>query len=146
MRASERRDAVRTTNRGSAGPGGDSDRNGASRSSGYRGRSVRSLPPDFPALAPENREEAVAALAAILLHAMEQYMAEGTGPGGADGHRARGADPLLTPKEVAALLQVPVATIYTWRYQSIGPPGVRLGKHLRFRRSEVEAWIESQKA
>jgi excisionase family DNA binding protein len=51
-------------------------------------------------------------------------------------------DPLLSPKQVAELLSVPVATIYQWRYRSEGPPGFKLGGHVRYRRSSVEAWLD----
>ncbi len=53
-------------------------------------------------------------------------------------------DRLLTVQELADYLAVPVATIYQWRYRSEGPHGFRVGSHLRYRWSEVEAWIESQ--
>ncbi len=49
---------------------------------------------------------------------------------------------LMTPSEVAELLQVPVRTIHNWRYRNTGPKGFRVGKHVRFKRSDVEAWIE----
>ena len=39
----------------------------------------------------------------------------------------------LTPVELAELLWLPLSTIYQWRYQRIGPPGFRVGKHLRTR-------------
>jgi excisionase family DNA binding protein len=52
-------------------------------------------------------------------------------------------DQLLTAQQLADYLGVPVATIYAWRYRHQGPPGFRVGKHLRFRRSDVEAWIEA---
>jgi excisionase family DNA binding protein len=51
-------------------------------------------------------------------------------------------DPLWTTADVAAFLNVPVQTIYDWRTQGYGPPGLRLGKHLRFRESEVFAWLD----
>lgn len=49
---------------------------------------------------------------------------------------------LMTSKEVAEFLQVPVSTIHQWRYRNTGPKGFRVGKHVRFKRSDVEAWIE----
>ena len=52
-------------------------------------------------------------------------------------------DQLLTVQQLADYLGVPVATIYAWRYRHQGPPGFRVGKHLRFRRSDLEAWIEA---
>lgn len=53
---------------------------------------------------------------------------------------------LLTIEDLSALLRVPVRTIYWWRQQRppIGPPAVKLGRHLRWRRETVLAWIESQ--
>jgi excisionase family DNA binding protein len=49
---------------------------------------------------------------------------------------------LLTVKELAHYLGVPVATLYRWRYQREGPAGFRVGRHVRYRRRDVEAWIE----
>jgi len=51
-------------------------------------------------------------------------------------------DPLLSPKQVADLLGVPVATLYQWRYRSEGPPGFKIGGHVRYRRSTVGAWLD----
>ena len=53
-------------------------------------------------------------------------------------------DRLLSVQDLADYLGVPVATIYTWRYHRKGPPGFRVGRHLRFRQSDVEAWISDQ--
>lgn len=50
-------------------------------------------------------------------------------------------DRLLTVQDLAAYLEVPVKTIYTWRHRNAGPRGFRVGKHLRFRWSEVERWL-----
>ncbi|MCH7586030.1 MAG: helix-turn-helix domain-containing protein, partial [Acidobacteria bacterium] len=36
------------------------------------------------------------------------------------------------------------ATIYTWRYLGTGPPGFRVGRHLRYRQSDLERWITKQ--
>ena len=54
------------------------------------------------------------------------------------------SDRLLTVEDLADYLDVPVATIYAWRYRRQGPPGFRIGKHLRFRWSDVERWIEDR--
>lgn len=53
-------------------------------------------------------------------------------------------DRLLTVKDLADYLGVPVATIYAWRYRGEGPPGFRVGRHIRFRRADIEQWIERQ--
>jgi excisionase family DNA binding protein len=51
---------------------------------------------------------------------------------------------LLTVQELADLLQVPLKTIYTWRYKGIGPPAVPVGKYLRFRTEDVAAWLDTR--
>jgi len=51
---------------------------------------------------------------------------------------------LLTVQDLADYLDVPVATIYAWRYHRQGPPGFRVGRHLRFRWSDVEQWISDR--
>ena len=53
-------------------------------------------------------------------------------------------DRLLTVQELANYLGVPVATIYAWRYRREGPPGFRVGRHVRFRRSDIEEWLNNQ--
>ncbi len=53
-------------------------------------------------------------------------------------------DRLLTVKELADYLGVPVATIYAWRCRGEGPPGFRVGKHVRYRWADVAEWIERQ--
>lgn len=54
------------------------------------------------------------------------------------------AEPLWRIADVATFLGVPVATLYQWRRLGSGPPAYRLGKHLRYRRLEVEAWLGEQ--
>jgi len=54
------------------------------------------------------------------------------------------SSPLITPEDLATELGVPRATISQWRWKGGGPRGVRVGKHLRFRREDVDAWIEQQ--
>jgi excisionase family DNA binding protein len=53
---------------------------------------------------------------------------------------------LLTVSELAELLQVLEKTIYSWRYRGEGPPGVVVGRHLRYRPQDVAAWLETQMA
>ena len=50
-------------------------------------------------------------------------------------------DRLLSVEELADYLEVPVKTIYTWRHRNTGPKGFRVGKHLRFRWRDVQAWV-----
>jgi excisionase family DNA binding protein len=51
---------------------------------------------------------------------------------------------LLTVEHLAEYLGVPVATLYAWRYRRQGPPGFRVGRHVRFRRSDIDDWIEDR--
>ena len=50
----------------------------------------------------------------------------------------------MSPAELAEYLAVPVRTIYAWRTTGSGPRGIRVGRHVRYRRSEVERWLTSQ--
>ena len=47
---------------------------------------------------------------------------------------------LMTAREVAALLEVPVSTVHEWGRNGT-LPRVKLGRHVRFIRSRVEAAI-----
>lgn len=51
---------------------------------------------------------------------------------------------LGSPKEVAAYLQVSEPTLTTWRYHRSGPTFLRVGKHVRYRWNDVEAWLDAQ--
>lgn len=53
---------------------------------------------------------------------------------------------LLTVRDLAALMQVPVATIYEWRKKGTGPRAYTVGKYIRFRPSDVERWLEQRDA
>jgi excisionase family DNA binding protein len=46
-------------------------------------------------------------------------------------------------EELAAELGIPVRTIYSWRTLGRGPRGYRIGRHVRFRRRDVEHWLET---
>ena len=50
-------------------------------------------------------------------------------------------EPALSVQELAAQLHVSAQTIYDLRSQGRGPVGFRVGRHLRFRTSEIEAWL-----
>lgn len=49
----------------------------------------------------------------------------------------------LTAEELAQLVRVPIATVYTWRYKGDGPPAARVGRHLRYRRDAVDEWLRT---
>ena len=51
---------------------------------------------------------------------------------------------LLHPKEFAELAGVPLATVYKWNHEGTGPIVIRVGRHVRYRPSDVDAWIENR--
>lgn len=54
-------------------------------------------------------------------------------------------EPLLNVAGLSkALGGVPPQTIYRWRTEGKGPRAIKVGRHLRFRRADVEAWLDSQ--
>lgn len=53
-------------------------------------------------------------------------------------------DRLVSPQDLAGYLGVPVATVYSWRYRQEGPPAIRIGRHLRYRWPDVQAWLEER--
>ena len=52
-----------------------------------------------------------------------------------------GLEPLLSIKTLAEYVGVPVVTIYRWRTEGKGPCALRVGKHLKFALSDVQAWL-----
>jgi predicted DNA-binding transcriptional regulator AlpA len=50
--------------------------------------------------------------------------------------------PLLTQRQAAALLCLSERTLERFRVSGIGPKFVRMGKSIRYRLGDVEAWIE----
>jgi predicted DNA-binding transcriptional regulator AlpA len=59
-----------------------------------------------------------------------------------------GGDPLLTMDQAAEYLAIPKATLYTWRSRpgsggaNGGPRAVKIGGMIRFRRSDLDSWLE----
>jgi excisionase family DNA binding protein len=51
---------------------------------------------------------------------------------------------LMTIAELSTMLGVPIDTLYGWRHRGEGPKGYRVGRHVRYRRSSVEAWLDEQ--
>ena len=50
---------------------------------------------------------------------------------------------ILTIDQAAAYLSIPKATLYTWRTRraGFGPRAVKLGGCLRYRRTDLDAWV-----
>ena len=57
-----------------------------------------------------------------------------------------GLGPVLSLSQLATQLGVSVQTLYDLRSQGRGPRGFRVGRELRFRVSEVEAWLAQMEA
>ena len=53
-------------------------------------------------------------------------------------------DRLMTITDLSEMLGVPVDTLYGWRQRGEGPEGYRIGRHVRYRRAPVEAWLDTQ--
>lgn len=53
---------------------------------------------------------------------------------------------LWTANDTSAWLGVPVATLYQWRSQHLGPRAYKVGKHLRYDPVDVQAWLVEQGA
>ncbi|UAJ80193.1 helix-turn-helix domain-containing protein [Leifsonia sp. ZF2019] len=47
---------------------------------------------------------------------------------------------MLTIEQLSDDLQVPVKTIYGWQAKKYGPRAIRVGKYLRWRPEDIEAW------
>jgi excisionase family DNA binding protein len=54
-------------------------------------------------------------------------------------------EPLLGPEDVSEILKVSQATLRHWRAAGGGPGYIRVGRHIRYRPSAVEAWLEEHR-
>ncbi|MGW3266774.1 helix-turn-helix domain-containing protein [Streptomyces sp. NPDC001056] len=59
--------------------------------------------------------------------------------------RAGLPDRYLTPDDIAEIFEVPVETVYQWRKKRTGPPGFRIGKHLRYDPADVRTYVTERK-
>ena len=48
---------------------------------------------------------------------------------------------ILTVRKVAELFQVHPMTVYRWVEKRVGPPHVRVGRSIFFRRDAVDTWM-----
>jgi len=51
---------------------------------------------------------------------------------------------LLFGEEVAEITRIPLATLRFYRHNGTGPKSFRLGNRVVYKRTDVEAWIESR--
>lgn len=52
----------------------------------------------------------------------------------------------LTIKELAEREGVPVSTAYRWNTRGEGPRYLKIGRHVRYKLSDVEAWEQTRYA
>jgi len=56
-------------------------------------------------------------------------------------------EPLMAAGQVAALLAVPRSSVYEYARRQHRPlPSIAIGRHRRFYRSDLEAWLAAQRA
>ncbi len=51
---------------------------------------------------------------------------------------------LLTVQEVSEYTGIAVKTLYNWGSTRKGPPRVKLGGRIRYRSTDLQAWLDSQ--
>ena len=51
---------------------------------------------------------------------------------------------LMAPAELAAKLGKSPAALAQWRYLGRGPRFIKLGRNIRYRTSDVDAWLDQQ--
>jgi excisionase family DNA binding protein len=52
--------------------------------------------------------------------------------------------PLASSTDVAEYLGVPARTLDQWAYRGLGPRFAKVGRHRRYRWSDVEKWFDEQ--
>ena len=53
-------------------------------------------------------------------------------------------DELMSITEVAALVRAPQATLRYWRHLGTGPHSFRIGRSVRYWRTDVLTWLDAQ--
>jgi predicted DNA-binding transcriptional regulator AlpA len=55
-----------------------------------------------------------------------------------------GLDALMDAPALAEYVGVPLTSVYRWNSQSTGPRRIRVGKYVRYRRADVDAWLDQR--
>ena len=66
-----------------------------------------------------------------------------TGLEGGSMSAEEGSDELLTAQELCSLLKVPITYVYSLTHRR-EIRYIKMGGHLRFRRSDIDGWLQSQ--
>lgn len=59
-------------------------------------------------------------------------------------HAPGDIEPLFSPEALAEYMGVPLATVYMWNHRNTGPKRISVGKYTRYRKSDVERWLDSR--
>lgn len=51
---------------------------------------------------------------------------------------------LLSPQDLADICGVPLSTVYRWNHVGEGPTVLHIGRHVRYRPSDVDSWLEER--
>jgi len=51
---------------------------------------------------------------------------------------------MLSPPDLSEEIDIPEATLAQWRSRGTGPEYMRIGRHVRYRRSAVDQWYSRQ--
>lgn len=54
------------------------------------------------------------------------------------------ADRLLSGRDLSDMIGVPERTLDQWRYIGKGPAWLKIGRHVRYRRADVEQWLDTR--
>jgi excisionase family DNA binding protein len=52
-------------------------------------------------------------------------------------------DRYLTPRQLSEMLSIPVKTLEMWRWRGVGPKFHKFGKLVRYKETDVQAWIKA---
>lgn len=58
--------------------------------------------------------------------------------------RSAAQSEFFSPETLGEYLDVPTRTVYSWNHTGTGPRSIRVGKHVRYRRADVEKWLAAQ--
>ncbi len=53
---------------------------------------------------------------------------------------------LLSPESLSEYLGVPLQTVYGWNSKGTGPKRCVIGRHVRYRIEDVEAWLRTRES
>lgn len=51
---------------------------------------------------------------------------------------------IVSTSTAAEILEVPAGTLRYWRYMDQGPRSFRVGRHVKYRRVDIDEWLSSQ--